>query len=363
LSHPADPGYPPPANPQHQKGVAKDSDGRPVPNTRVSKRMKRFVNRMRLRLKDLDLTDPDAAARLDQAQEDMWSILKRKKISRIIANQIVAETLDAAVNHRLESLRRDQNLKHLVQANSNLNRLIKHVERLTQMLAKLPRPTKATLNKIMVGLNWRQFDTEVFAEFMLAILDVLSNVPASRFATDARSSIVDSLRSSNDRVATKINRTAPPAIVELWDIIPAATRTQVESNLRAWASVKKRSVVGFLDHLVALLKQHREKIGRGRHLAIEGRYVQVVAAIWRRHGLGSQIGLAFDHLKGDKGNNIEGRFQRFGRLALGAVGDRSGVSRWQVRKVKLRARCPIKKLIPILTLSNPWLPSRGVRWT
>jgi hypothetical protein len=75
--------------------------------------MKPFVNRMRLRLKALDLTDPDAAARLDQAQEDMWSILKKKKISRIIANQIIAETLDAAVNHRLESLRRNQNLKHL----------------------------------------------------------------------------------------------------------------------------------------------------------------------------------------------------------------------------------------------------------
>jgi hypothetical protein len=76
VSHPADP---PPTNPPDQKGVAQDTDSRLVPNTRVSKRMKPFVNRMRLRLKDLDLTDPDAAARLDQAQEDMWSILKRKK--------------------------------------------------------------------------------------------------------------------------------------------------------------------------------------------------------------------------------------------------------------------------------------------
>ena len=90
--------------------MAEDPDSRLVPNIRMSKSMKPFVNRVRLRLKDLDLTDPDAAARLDQAQEDMWSILKKRKISRIIANQIIAETLDAAVNHRLESLRRDQNL-------------------------------------------------------------------------------------------------------------------------------------------------------------------------------------------------------------------------------------------------------------
>jgi hypothetical protein len=336
-----------PANPPDQKGVAEDPDGRLVLNLRVSKRMKPFVNRMRLRLKDLQLTDPDAAARLDQAREDMWSILKKKKIPRNIANQIIAETLDAAVNHSLESLRRTQNLKHLAQANSNLNRLIKHVEGLAQMVAKLPRSTKDELNKVTTGLNWRQFDTEIFAEFMHAILDVLSNASASRFAAEARSLIVESLRSSSDRVATKINRAGPPAIVELWDTIPAATRTQVESNLRASASVKKRSATGFLKHLVVLLNQHREKIGRGRHLAIESRYVQAVAAIWRCHGFGSQVGLAFDYLKGDKGKNVESRFQRFGRLALAAVGDRSRVSRWQVTNLKLQAKVSGKGSKPL----------------
>src|SRR6185437_7966638 len=123
------------------------------------------------------------------------------------------------------------NLKHLAQANSNLDRLIKHVKDLAQMLAKLPRSTKGELNKITTGLNWRQFDSEVFSELVHAMLDVLSHAPASRFATGARSLIVESLRSSNDRVATKINRTAAPAIMELWDTIPAATRTQTESSL------------------------------------------------------------------------------------------------------------------------------------
>jgi hypothetical protein len=297
-----------------------------------------FINRVRLRLKGLDLTDPGMAARLDQAQEEMWSILKKKKISRKIANQIIAETLDAAVNHRLESARRDQNLKDLAQANGNLNRLIKHVEGLAQMLAKLPRSTKDELNKITTDLNWRQFDTECFAEFMHAILDVLSSASESRFAVEARRLIVESLRSSNDRVATKIDRTGPPAIVELWDAIPAATRTQVESNLRASASAKKRSLIRFLQYLSVMLKQHREKIRRGRHLAIAGGYVRAVEAIWRRHGLGSQVGLAFHHLKGEKGENIESRFQRFSRLALAAAGDKSSVSRWQVKKIKLRAK-------------------------
>jgi hypothetical protein len=298
--------------------------------------MKPFVNRVRLRLKDLDRTDPAMAARLDQAQVDMWSVLKKKKISRTLASQIIAETLDAAVNHRLESFRREQNLKHLAQADRNLNRLIKHVEGLALIFAKLPRSTKDELNKITTELNWRQFDTECFAEFMHAILDVLSSASASRFAVEAHSLIVESVRSSNDRVVTKINRTAPPAIVELWDTIPAATRTQVELNFRATASAKKRSAIGFLKQLTVLLNGHREKMGRGRHLAIEASYVRAVEAIWRHHGLGSQVGLAFDYLKGDKGKNIESSFQRFGRLALVAVGDKSSVSRWQVKKIKLR---------------------------
>jgi hypothetical protein len=192
------------------------------------------------------------------------------------------------------------------------------------MLAKLPRSTEDELNKITTDLNWRRFDTECFAEFMHAILDVLSSASEWRFAVDAHALIVDSLRSSNDRVVIKINRTAPPAILELWDTIPAATRTQVEYKLRASASVKKRSAIVFLKHFAALLKQHREKIGRGRHPAIAGSYVRAVEAIWRRHGLGSQIGLAFDFLQGDNGKNIESRFQRFARLALVAVGDKSG---------------------------------------
>ena len=286
--------------------MAEDPDGRLVLNLRVSKRMKPFVNRMRLRLKDLQLTDPDAAARLDQAREDMWSILKKKKIPRNIANQIIAETLDAAVNHSLESLRRTQNLKHLAQANSNLNRLIKHVEGLAQMVAKLPRSTKDELNKVTTGLNWRQFDTEIFAEFMHAILDVLSNASASRFAAEARSLIVESLRSSSDRVATKINRAGPPAIVELWDTIPAATRTQVESNLRASASVKKRSATGFLKHLVVLLNQHREKTLR-------------LKAVMSRRLRQSGVAMALDHRWGSPSTILRVTRARMSKAAFSAL--------------------------------------------
>jgi hypothetical protein len=120
VSRPANPGHQLPSDLAGQKGVAEDSDNRLVANARVSKTMKPFVNRMRMRVKDLDLTDPDAADRLNQARQEMANILKKKKISGTKANQIIAETLDAAANHHLESLRRDQNLEDLAQANRNL---------------------------------------------------------------------------------------------------------------------------------------------------------------------------------------------------------------------------------------------------
>jgi DNA repair ATPase RecN len=166
VSRPADAGRQRPAPQPGHKGTAEDPANRLVPNIRVSKSMKPFVNRMRLQIQDIDWADPGAADRLDQVRQDMGSILNKKKISATKANKIIAETLDAAANHRLENLRRDQNLKNLARADSNLDRLIEHVESLARSLAKLERSTKNELNKIMAGLNWRQFDTEVFAEFM-----------------------------------------------------------------------------------------------------------------------------------------------------------------------------------------------------
>jgi hypothetical protein len=60
--------------------------------------------------------------------------------------------------------------------------------------------------------------------------------------------------------------------------------------------------------------------------------------VWQRRGLESKVGLAFDFLLGKNGKNVESAFQRFGRLALAAVGDRSNISRWQVAKFKSQAK-------------------------
>ena len=108
MSHPAEPSHQPPANPPDQKGVAEDPDSRLMANARRIQDDEAVRQPdAHCKLQDLDLADPDAADRLQPIPgRKCANILKRMKISRTKANQIIAETLDAAVNHRLESLRR-----------------------------------------------------------------------------------------------------------------------------------------------------------------------------------------------------------------------------------------------------------------
>ena len=48
---------------------------------------------------------------------------------------------------------------------------------------------------------------------------------------------------------TQVKRTAPPAITELWEIMPAETRTQVEADIQRWTPPKRGQVSSFLNCL------------------------------------------------------------------------------------------------------------------
>jgi hypothetical protein len=86
LSHPADPSPQPPANPPDQK--AEDSDQRLVKPLRVSKKMRSFAHRMRMRSEDIDITDPASASEFECCSEIMRNILTKKKISKKDADRI-----------------------------------------------------------------------------------------------------------------------------------------------------------------------------------------------------------------------------------------------------------------------------------
>ena len=124
-------------------------------------------------------------------------------------------------------------------------------------------------------------------------------------------------------------------ILDLWEVIPAQTRTQVEAGLRKWVPSTQRPAIKFFNRLVFLLAEFRPQLNKGRRRAIEGRFGQGLARIWR--GLGLHVGRAFN---GEFDRHVESSFQRFARLALTAVGDDSRISSRQIDNLKSTLRRP-----------------------
>jgi hypothetical protein len=203
-------------------------------------------------------------------------------------------------------------------------------------MAELPPLAKGKLNKIVAERDWRNFDTETFNELILAMTGALSQSSPACTAEKVITIMNEKIRSGSHPAVAQVVRTARPALVELWEIIPAETRTQVEANLRNWVPPKRRPAIEFVNRLVALLEKFRPELKRGRRFPIARRLGQRVARIW--HGLGLDVGRAFSgHSK------YQGTFQRFIRWALIAVGEDSRLSNRQVTNLKLHIRLRRKR--------------------
>jgi hypothetical protein len=296
-------------------------------NFHLGKGMKPYVARARLRIKDFGITD------LEKSQTDMRNLLIRRRIPEYNARWAIVRTLDVAADHQLERLRRERYLEDLALAKKNLDRLIKLLDQLVQVLSKLPPWSKGKLNKIMVGQDWRYFDTEAFADLIHAMMDALSKLSPACVAREALSIINEgTLRASEDHAVTQIVRTAPPAILDLWESIPAASRTQVEEGVRRLSSC--RSATEFFRHLATALAKSYPQQKMGRRPAIEGLFAKQVATIWR--GLNLHVGRAyFAGNRRDPASHYPSNFQCFCEEALAVIGDDSPVSGRQVDKLKL----------------------------
>lgn len=289
--------------------------------------LKSYANRLRVRLADLDSSDPADRLQLDGARMKMSEILAKKGIRDDIVQQVVAQALDIAADHQLEILRRDQSLRRRDQSEKSRQRLIKQLRFLAQTISKLPPLAKGKLNKIITKHEWENFDTEMLDQLIHAMTNALSNSSPACIADKAVSAIRESYRDSLDPAVNNIIRSAPPVILELWEIMPAETRTQVEAALRNWQPPTRQSTIGFLSHLVALLETFEPRSKPGRRRAIERRFAQRAAAIW--HSLGLHVGRAYNG-----SSDCQSTFQRFTRLALSGVRDGSRISGRQITNLK-----------------------------
>jgi hypothetical protein len=313
-------------SPTERSNAHQCSDGRLLQHFRLGKGMKLYVARVRLRLKDFDITDLEKS----QANQTMANILTGNGIPQHKAELAVAQTVDFAADHQLQPLRRDRYLKGSALAKKNLDRLIELFDQLVQVLSKFPPVSRGKLNKIVVGQDWRHFDTEAFDYLIHAMRDALPKLSPACVAQEALSIINEAtLRVSEDLAVTQTIRTGPPAILDLWQIIPAATRTQVEEGIRRWPSC--RSATAFFRDLATVLANSQQKTGRGP--AVEGLFATRAAAIWR--GLDLHVGRAY--FGGDRSapaGHYASNFQSFCKEAFAVFGEGSSVSERQVDRLK-----------------------------
>ena len=111
-------------------------EDRLVKNFRISKKMRPFVGRMRMRLKDFDWTKGAIAVQLKRNCEDMKGILAKKSIPEAKADHAIAQTLEAATDHQLQRLRQKQSHQNRVRSAGDVGKLIARLEELVEAIAK-----------------------------------------------------------------------------------------------------------------------------------------------------------------------------------------------------------------------------------
>src|SRR5262249_52601767 len=167
--------------------------------------------------------------------------------------------------------------------------------------------------------NWSDFDSEMFAQLVNELLEILT--PLSRLANEVAVELREPLLYRSDPVVAFPERSAPPALIEVWDCIPGPMRAEVEKNMRGWRPPARGQARAFFDRLKALLRRHWPKLRPGRYPSLISAYRDRVAMIWR------QLKLKVGEARGEAGGKrAEGLFQQFANQGLRAVGDDSMIT-------------------------------------
>jgi len=293
-----------------------------IKNFQISKKMRPFANRMQLRLKNLDWTNPATANQFESSRDEMKKILAKKKIPEAKANWATTQTLEAAADHQLDMLRRDMMHKR----SRDVTKLVALLERLASAVSKLSPQSEGVLDKIVAKHMKGFFDTETLSALVYAAAEALPKLSPRRWASAACNVIYEPVKVAG------IARTAPPEILTLWKCMPSTTRIQVEQELRR--SMQCKSITELLRNLIVLLEKFYPLSGAGRRRAIEYLFAQRARKIWE--SLGLKVGRAFDGCH--QMRSIDSSFQRFCNAALAAVGDRSKISGRQIINLKADRR-------------------------
>lgn len=286
-----------------------------VSGFRISGKMQPYVLRLRLRGRDFDFGNgPEAAARFSKCIRDMERILFSCRITNSAAHRVIGQTLEIAVDFALEELRRSATKERNAAAQTALNRLIKHLRDLANVIAEFPPFESGRLyQQVTAVLDRSPFDTEVFIEVIDTISASLPTLSPRRRVDEA----LDIINPNDgagaigwpDSDQLPVRRSP---LIEYWETMPAITRANAERTLRD----KPRPFnAAWLRYAASLLDRERPR-GRPPYSPMR-RFAFPVAKIWRERGL--RVGLAHK-CEGYRGGPVDSRFQRYCHAALTAVG-------------------------------------------
>jgi hypothetical protein len=158
-----------------------------VSGFRIAGKMRRYVLRLRLRGRDFDFGNtPEAAARFSKCIRNMEKILLSCRINKSAAHRVMGQTMEIAVDFALEELRRAATKEQNAGAQTALNRVIKHLRDLANVIDELPPFEKGRLyQQVTAVLDRSAFDTEVFIEVIDTISAALPTLSPRRRVDEA----------------------------------------------------------------------------------------------------------------------------------------------------------------------------------
>jgi hypothetical protein len=268
---------------------------------------------MRLRLEDIERGE-----QFETGREKMRGILQKRGLSKANIERLIREGLDAAADHQLERIRREGQCRDRDQGTQYYAALIGRLENLVRTISALPPTAIGRLNRASLRNRSEFFDSETFAELIELVGREVQDLKPKRRADDVHATIFEP--------SNIVVRTSPSEIIDGWNMLPPATRSNVEAAVRAARPTK--SVTELLSRLIALLHEHVPAQRSGRPPMLTGRLVRRVAAAWAAQGL--RVGRATDQ----HGVSQPSVFQQFCNAALAAVGDPTTISDQDVRNLK-----------------------------
>ena len=204
-------------------------------------------------------------------------------------------------------------------AAGQLESLILGFKGLADAVAQLPPSEIKRINRVAAPRLAVFFDSETLDSIVTVVCRELTAIVQEHGTSNG-------LHAFYARVA---NSACTPAnkLIELWQLMPDVTRTQVESQVRHLKP--KTGVVSFLRQLTRLLDEYRYGGKRGGPHSPNRRFLLTVGKLWSELGL--RVGRAYSDANH---REMPSRFQQFCNTALTAIGSSTTISAQDVRNLK-----------------------------